>query len=176
MLHARQKWKLSGDQSSRQRRSKCSALDINENPPRGDQNSSRWCLKQSTLSINEKTPWGKSNSGAHSKNLGTEFKTSRQRNLKCSTPGVENQNSSRRRNSKCSALGINKKSLWWKGDSKNLCTEFRQQNSKGSEFKILHAKFKSLSSEFKSLLNRSEIHYKHIYLEKLGGKGETIFT
>ena len=110
MLHARQKWKLSGDQSSRWRKSKCSALDINENPPRGDQNSSRWCLKQSTLSINEKTPWGKSNSGAHSKNLGTEFKTSGQRNLKCSTPGAENQNSSRRRNSKCSALGINEKS------------------------------------------------------------------
>ena len=113
MLHARQKWKLSGDQSSRRRRSKCSALDINENPPRGDQNSSRWCLKQSTLSINEKTPWGKSNSGAHSKNLGTEFKTSGQRNLKCSTPGAENQNSSRRRNSKCSALGINEKSPHW---------------------------------------------------------------
>ena len=96
MLHARQKWKLSGDQSSRRRRSKCSALDINENPPRGDQNSSRWCLKQSTLSINEKTPWGKSNSGAHSKNLGTEFKTSRQQNLKCSTPG-RNENSGGRR-------------------------------------------------------------------------------
>ena len=135
MLHARQKWKLSGDQSSRRRRSKCSALDINENPPGGDQNSSRWCLKQSTLSINEKTPWGKSNSGAHSKNLGTEFKTSRQRNLKCSTPGAENQNSSRRRNSKCSALGINEKSPRGKGDSKNLCTEFKtsgQRNLKCS--------------------------------------------
>ena len=124
----------------------------------------------------KKLPGGNQNSGAHSKNLGTEFKTSRQRNLKCSMPG-RNENSGGQRIKIAAGGGIQsalhsasrKKSPWWKGDSKNLRTEFRQRNSKGSEFKILHAKFKSL-------LNRSEIHYKHIYLEKLGGKGETIFT